>query len=196
LELLKRLAVAFSVSLLLAELLLSQQLVNGATLQTLHCPQCERIHCTPKKALRLQCKGGVTTGICGCCPVCSKVEGEDCGGKWDYLGKCDEGLQCLYKEPNAAKDNNQDHSGICKPDNFSEQLSSAETCKPECTWEHCSANPGEICSARSFALEKEDCQGSCQHTSCSSCFVIKQPHCKQGCHPNDFHCIRHFGRCV
>lgn len=67
-------------------------------LQSLHCPPCERIHCSPRRALKLQCRGGITTGICGCCPVCAKLAGENCGGTWDYLGKCDEGLVCIHEE--------------------------------------------------------------------------------------------------
>lgn len=64
----------------------------------LQCPPCERLHCTPRKAHRLKCRGGVTTGVCGCCPVCAKLEGERCGGTWDYLGKCDQGLNCVTEE--------------------------------------------------------------------------------------------------
>ena len=60
----------------------------------LQCPSCEKIHCTPRRASRLRCKGGITRGICNCCPVCAKTESEDCGGDHDYLGKCDRGLYC------------------------------------------------------------------------------------------------------
>ncbi|KAL0154844.1 hypothetical protein M9458_049107, partial [Cirrhinus mrigala] len=86
-------------------------------LQALHCPPCERIHCSPRRALKLQCQGGITTGICGCCPACAKLAGETCGGTWDYLGKCDEGLVCIYPEE---KDGNPDgkpeagRKGTCK----------------------------------------------------------------------------------
>jgi hypothetical protein len=60
----------------------------------MQCPPCEQIHCTPRRPNRLKCRGGVALGICNCCPVCAKVEGEMCGGAWDYLGKCDRGLVC------------------------------------------------------------------------------------------------------
>ena len=61
----------------------------------LQCPPCDRMHCTPKKPKNLRgCKGGITKGICNCCPVCAKVEGEQCGGESDYRGKCDVGLIC------------------------------------------------------------------------------------------------------
>lgn len=85
-------------------------------LQALHCPPCERIHCSPRRALRLRCKGGITTGVCGCCPTCAKQAGESCGGTWDYLGKCDEGLVCVYQEHNESKEQKPgvEHKGICK----------------------------------------------------------------------------------
>ena len=65
----------------------------GASLD-LQCPSCEKIHCTPRRSRRLKCKGGITRGICNCCPVCAKTDGESCGGAWQYLGKCDSGLHC------------------------------------------------------------------------------------------------------
>lgn len=86
---------------------------GSQVLQALHCPSCERIHCSPRRALRLQCKGGITTGICGCCPVCAKQAGESCGGAWDNLGKCDEGLVCVYQEHTESKPG-AEHKGICK----------------------------------------------------------------------------------
>lgn len=89
---------------------------GSQVLQALHCPPCERIHCSPRRALRLQCKGGITTGVCGCCPACAKQAGESCGGTWDYLGKCDEGLVCVYQET-AASNPDAEHKGICKSGN-------------------------------------------------------------------------------
>ncbi len=82
-------------------------------LQALHCPPCERIHCSPRPALKLQCQGGITTGICGCCLACAKLAGESCGGTWDYLGKCDEGLVCIYPEETGGKPEAQ-RKGTCK----------------------------------------------------------------------------------
>ncbi|KAI2648233.1 Venom protein 302 [Labeo rohita] len=165
-------------------------------LQALHCPPCERIHCSPRRALKLQCQGGITTGICGCCPACAKLAGESCGGTWDYLGKCDEGLICIYPEE---KDGNPDgkpeagRKGTCK--SVLEVLK-ADTCRPECTWEFCKVNPNEICSARSVSLERRDCGGHCQHTTCSSCLVVRPPACPQSCAPTDHVCLHRFGRCV
>ncbi|KAJ8002567.1 hypothetical protein DPEC_G00160250 [Dallia pectoralis] len=167
------------------------------TLQALHCPPCERIHCTPRRALRLQCRGGVTTGICGCCPTCARSEGEGCGGAWDYLGKCDQGLVCVYQESvPPAEGKPEERKGICKA--VLETLD-VESCRPDCTWEYCQANLSEICSARRVSLEKQECQGLCQHTSCSSCLVLRPPSsisCPQTCMPSDPSCLHRFGRCI
>ncbi|XP_059190322.1 IGFBP domain-containing protein [Centropristis striata] len=172
----------------------SQETPSAAAqqLQALHCPPCERIHCSTRRALKLQCKGGVTTGVCGCCPVCARAEGETCGGTWDYLGKCDEGLVCVYEDSAAAKPDTE-RRGICKA-----VIASVvpESCQPECTREYCQANPTHICSARFVSLEKPACQGSCQHTSCSSCLLLKPPSCPQTCTPSDSSCLQHFGKCV
>ena len=80
---------------------------SSTILQALHCPPCERIHCSPQRTLKLTCTGGITPGVCGCCPTCAKLAGESCGGSWDYLGRCDEGLVCVHDgstgtEPEAA----------------------------------------------------------------------------------------------
>ncbi|XP_042571574.1 cysteine-rich motor neuron 1 protein-like isoform X2 [Cyprinus carpio] len=161
-------------------------------LQALHCPPCERIHCSPRQALKLQCQGGIATGICGCCPACAKLAGESCGGTWDYLGKCDEGLVCIYPEETDGKPE-AERKGTCK--SVLEVLK-ADTCRPECTREFCKANPNEICSARSVSLEKRECGGHCQHTTCSSCLVLEPPSCPQSCSPTDHVCLHRFGRCV
>uniref|UniRef100_A0A3Q3J0K5 IGFBP N-terminal domain-containing protein n=1 Tax=Monopterus albus TaxID=43700 RepID=A0A3Q3J0K5_MONAL len=163
----------------------SQEVASRAVqqLEALHCPPCRQIHCSSRRALKLQCKGGVITGICGCCPVCARIQGETCGGAWDYLGKCDEGLVCVY-EDTAADKPDAEHKGICKA-----------SCHPECTHEYCQAHPSHICSAF-VSLEKKVCQGSCQHTSCSSCLLLKPPSCLQICAPSNFSCLQHFGKCV
>ncbi|GLD58862.1 insulin-like growth factor-binding protein 4 [Lates japonicus] len=175
----------------------SEEAPSGATqqpqqLQALHCPPCERIHCSSQRTLKLQCKGGVTTGVCGCCPVCARTEGETCGGTWDYLGKCDEGLVCVYQDAAADKPD-EERKGICKA--VIEPLD-PETCHPDCTREYCQANSSAICSARFVSLEKKACQGSCQHTSCSSCLLLKPPSCPQACASSDSSCLHRFGRCV
>ncbi|TWW76032.1 Venom protein 302 [Takifugu flavidus] len=153
----------------------SEDGVPGAArrLQALHCPPCEQVHCSSRRALKLLCKGGVTTGVCGCCPVCARAEGETCGGTWDYLGKCDQGLVCVSQ--------GSDHEGICQ--------TGPESCQPECSREYCQAHPLETCSARSVSLEEAPCQGSCQHTSCSSCLLLNPPPCPQTCTRSDSACL-------
>ncbi|KAL8622788.1 hypothetical protein ACOMHN_026909 [Nucella lapillus] len=61
----------------------------------MRCPPCRQIHCAITDPKQLDCKGGVTTGVCGCCPTCARLLGESCGGEYAYLGKCDRGLTCL-----------------------------------------------------------------------------------------------------
>lgn len=50
--------------------------------------------------------------------------------------------------------------------------------------------------SRYVSLEKAACQGSCQHTSCSSCLLLKVPSCPQTCSPSDSSCLQRFGKCV
>ncbi|XP_069564211.1 cysteine-rich motor neuron 1 protein [Brachyistius frenatus] len=183
----------FCLGVLLGTLGSEEAPTGGAQqLQALNCPPCERIHCSTRRALKLQCKGGVTTGVCGCCPVCARTEEETCGGTWDYMGKCDEGLVCVSQDSDADKAD-AERTGICKA---VIELLDPESCHPECTKEYCQANPSEICSARFVSVDKKTCQGSCQHTSCSSCLLLKRPPCPQTCTPSDSTCLRHFGKCV
>lgn len=60
----------------------------------LQCPPCDRVHCWPRRPSRLRCPGGIVRGVCDCCPVCARLEGQPCGGRWNYLGRCDAGLHC------------------------------------------------------------------------------------------------------
>lgn len=80
----------------------------------LQCPPCSEIFCTPRRANRLKCKGGITKGICNCCPMCAKVEGETCGGQYDYLGKCDRGLECTPDRDNSIGGKSQSSSSKWK----------------------------------------------------------------------------------
>ena len=52
--------------------------------------------------------GGLVKGVCHCCYVCAKVEGEICGGPWNFVGKCDKGLTCVKFQPM-----NFNSRGIC-----------------------------------------------------------------------------------
>ncbi|XP_071484675.1 uncharacterized protein [Diadema antillarum] len=168
-------------------------------LTRLNCPPCDRLHCSPRKASKLTCKGGVTLGVCNCCPRCAKIEGERCGGKWNYLGRCDQGTECV-------PDSDQGHAnttpqGVCRrisiqPDVRSDQAPEAQTCRPKCTAEFCKGNPKAICSAVDNADVLQHCQGQCQHTSCLACqFVADEPDCGR-CSRDDFRCIRRYAKCL
>ncbi|XP_066272102.1 cysteine-rich motor neuron 1 protein-like [Branchiostoma lanceolatum] len=188
------LAAAFSVFLCLAGCVQGQDW--SLDKYPLQCPPCERIHCSPRKASKLKCKGGTTLGICNCCSVCAKVEGEKCGGKWDYLGKCDAGLTCEREPDSRGMLSRPDSKGICRRSNEQQEEGLPKYCRPKCTPEFCKANPKSICSAYDMAHTKQACQGECQHTSCSACrYIDPEPEC-QKCDTNDFRCIRRFGKCV
>jgi hypothetical protein len=64
----------------------SASTVDSSAAVDLKCPPCDRIHCWPRRASRLRCPGGIVRGICDCCPVCARLEGQTCGGQWNYLG--------------------------------------------------------------------------------------------------------------
>ncbi|KAH3836972.1 uncharacterized protein LOC127880299 [Dreissena polymorpha] len=165
------------------------------------CPTCDKIHCVPKTASKLDCKGGVTTGVCDCCPTCARVEGERCGGVYNYLGKCDKGLYCesmdLRKKSRTQKNNN-DPEGVCKlvPVQVKDQPSEARpSCRPKCTPEFCTKHPRAICSALEVAELLQPCQSKCQHTSCSACRFVEESACRK-CRQDDFRCIKKFGNCM
>ena len=43
--------------------------------------------------------GRIDRDLCGCCDVCAKQKGEECGGPWGG-NKCDDGLNCRLFDPN------------------------------------------------------------------------------------------------
>ena len=86
-------------TILFYKLIVILQIWMMPLISSIHCPSCEKVHCPVERGSRLRCKGGVTRGICGCCPTCAKVEGERCGGDFEYLGKCDKGLFCQMRKP-------------------------------------------------------------------------------------------------
>ena len=55
--------------------------------------------CSPCPATKMACEGGRVSDFCGCCDVCAKVVGEECGGPYDMMGRCDEGLRCDVADP-------------------------------------------------------------------------------------------------
>jgi len=70
--------------------------VINTRVEALSCVSCHEQTCKPVE--ELGCKGGVVSGICGCCRTCAKVKDESCGGPWNMRGICDRGLTC-YKTP-------------------------------------------------------------------------------------------------
>ncbi|XP_077971621.1 uncharacterized protein LOC120346507 [Styela clava] len=185
---------------------------------TLRCPSCEKLHCPKRNPKKLNCKGGITTDVCGCCPRCAKLDGESCGGQHEYLGKCDRGLLCepepltphitmrtsapsieMSSTTTTMKDG---WKGRCRAmDKVTvdtdprEGLPKSESCQPECSADFCLENPKAICSARNALIESQDCQGDCQHTACSACFFQEEPPCPK-CGTNDFSCIKKFAKCT
>ena len=93
---------------------------RGREVEQLRCPPCEQLHCNPRKPSKLNCKGGIGSGICGCCPRCLKVEEELCGGKWNYLGSCDAGLECVHDAMLGVQSDvpREQRKGICRPSRF------------------------------------------------------------------------------
>ncbi|XP_071845365.1 uncharacterized protein [Apostichopus japonicus] len=179
------------------------------TRQPLRCPPCEQIHCSPKRASKLNCRGGVTLGVCNCCPRCAKLEGEPCRGKWDYLGLCDTGLECVSVSQFAdipGQDQSitltEERNGICRrvpPDRQSSApvlTPEQNLCQPKCTPEFCEENTKDVCSAVDNAEEKMSCRGDCQHTSCLACkFLMPEQDCGT-CPANDLPCLKQFGKCI
>ena len=88
--------------------------------------QCWRVslgyQCAPCTNCTLpdDCLGGLTVDVCGCCQVCAKVENETCGGSFNILGKCDEGLDCMLQvsvgsEIIISRSIASNEEGVCKP---------------------------------------------------------------------------------
>ncbi|GFU93456.1 IGFBP N-terminal domain-containing protein [Trichonephila clavipes] len=62
-----------------------------ASCLALDCPDCDIEMCKDPGTCHL----GRTTDICGCCTVCLKGVGEECGGPWGVFGKCANHLSCI-----------------------------------------------------------------------------------------------------
>ncbi|XP_067127538.1 uncharacterized protein [Centruroides vittatus] len=107
------------------------------------------------------------------CPPCRKLH---CWPKLHRL-KCKGGI--TLGSPELSSD--QAHSTFCRP---------------KCTWEFCSKNPKAICSAIDNAEKIQECQGSCQHTSCRACRYLEREHSCIKCSRDDFGCMQKFGKCA
>ncbi|XP_071956453.1 uncharacterized protein [Antedon mediterranea] len=60
-------------------------------------PTCKCPAVKPDKCPKLNCPGGslkVEHPCIGCCPICGKTEGEECGGVNDIYGRCSPDLDC------------------------------------------------------------------------------------------------------
>ena len=55
--------------------------------------------------------------MCGCCDVCAKGEGDNCGGLYHFHGKCGDNLVCVNRRPNTVKvlGENDYIPGTCEP---------------------------------------------------------------------------------
>ncbi|XP_064609487.1 insulin-like growth factor-binding protein 2 [Liolophura sinensis] len=169
----------------------------------LQCPSCEKIHCSPRRASKLECRGGITTGICNCCPVCAKLEHERCGGDWNYLGKCDRGLVCEPENRAPIQLAEDLYTGAHRPTGICQKGPTQvgdeglpSYCYPKCTPKFCKKKPKAICSAKNVAERHQSCHGQCQHTSCRACrFLQDEPDCGR-CAKDDLHCLKRFGKCM
>ncbi|XP_067664624.1 insulin-like growth factor-binding protein 7 [Haliotis asinina] len=160
----------------------------------MQCPTCDKIHCSPRKASRLKCKGGITTGICNCCPACAKLEGQKCGGDYNYLGKCDKGFYCKPHKKTIIGFIRKDPVGTCQRGPQADAGFSG-FCRPKCSPQYCRRNPKAVCSASDAAEVRRDCHGDCQHTSCNACTFQREPECPV-CRKDDFRCLKKFGKCI
>lgn len=73
---------------------ISLLVVSIPSIYALSCIPCDRTRPCVKP---INCKGGLVKGVCGCCDVCAKTQGERCGGPWRIHGHCAKGLKCLSR---------------------------------------------------------------------------------------------------
>ena len=74
-------------------------------------PPCQRDQC--QQLTYSDCPSGIGVDFCGCCPVCLRNEGENCGGIYEGSPKCGTGLEC-YKPPLKEDENFINQDGICR----------------------------------------------------------------------------------
>merc|ERR1719228_1055598 len=57
--------------------------------------------------------------VCGCCDVCAKTEGEECGGPWNITGICADGLTCANPDHDPSISSMMNTPGVCRgPDDW------------------------------------------------------------------------------
>jgi hypothetical protein len=85
-----------------------------AMTEALSCLPCTEDKCLP--LYKLHCKGGRVKDVCGCCPACAKVIGEECGGPWNIAGICDSGLECIKSKQVIEEMGEINAHGKCLPE--------------------------------------------------------------------------------
>jgi len=162
------------------------------------CPnECSQVICVGLTTLKKFCKGGIVYGLCGCCQVCAKLDGETCGGLGDWYGKCDHGMTC-YPEHRPLHRRGTCRYITTKTPTLKVPSKKVNTgCRPACTSDYCLKNPDSICSAVRNALVSRGCQRQCQHTSCRACFfkTKRESPCPK-CSHDDFDCMQNFSKCI
>lgn len=73
----------------------------------LTCMPCEKTTC-----VKVLCPGRTVRDVCGCCLVCARELGQPCGGYFDSLGLCDDGLVC-QTSPQHGQPVDTGAEGIC-----------------------------------------------------------------------------------
>ncbi|XP_076036979.1 uncharacterized protein LOC143022578 [Oratosquilla oratoria] len=77
---------------------------------SLSCQSCKPKECRPVSYEN--CHAGVVLDTCGCCLVCAKGDGKQCGGHFKILGSCSKGFICV---PNPNDVNPPEHAeGTCQ----------------------------------------------------------------------------------
>ena len=83
------------------------------SINALSCEPCYETRCVQP----VNCTGGLVKGICGCCDVCAKTNGERCGGTWGMYGECAKGLNCVLRpmsKKNGLLRRDFDSTGVCR----------------------------------------------------------------------------------
>jgi len=123
----------------------------------LRCRRCnhkQKLLCRKPKG----CKGGLTKGICGCCSVCAKQDGEKCGGLWNMRGRCDQGLTCK----SVAQKFHSRRAGVCVPNDKPKECKGIAACRKGCRYGFLPPRKGSCftCSCRSAPkLISQSCGG-------------------------------------
>ncbi|XP_056020805.1 cysteine-rich motor neuron 1 protein-like isoform X2 [Ostrea edulis] len=72
-------------------LILFVMCISHAGVDALKCTPCNLSACPDPPT---DCPRGTILDVCGCCQVCGKDINETCGGPFEILGKCGDGLEC------------------------------------------------------------------------------------------------------